>query len=94
MSRLFLFALLPSAVALAPPVAYRSPPLIHRRAPPPAAAAITPMLAPLAGVAVLTSVVVIHELGHFSVARAQGIRVSEFSIGFGPKLWSRAATAP
>ena len=52
------------------------------------------MLAPLAGVAVLTSVVVIHELGHFSVARAQGIRVSEFSIGFGPKLWSRAATAP
>lgn len=30
----------------------------------------------------------IHELGHFSVAKAFGIRVKEFAIGFGPVLGS------
>lgn len=29
-----------------------------------------------------------HELGHFLVARACGMRVEKFSLGFGPKLWS------
>jgi regulator of sigma E protease len=33
--------------------------------------------------------VVIHELGHFLVARLFGMRVERFSIGFGPVLWSR-----
>ena len=53
------------------------------RAPPPSA------LGPssLAGLATLTGVIVIHELGHFSVARAQGIRVNSFNVGFGPKVW-------
>lgn len=32
--------------------------------------------------------VLIHEWGHFIVARKSGIRVDEFSIGFGPKLFS------
>lgn len=31
--------------------------------------------------------VLIHEWGHFIVARKSGIRVEEFSIGFGPKLF-------
>lgn len=31
--------------------------------------------------------VFVHELGHFLVARLCGVRVSEFSIGFGKKLW-------
>jgi regulator of sigma E protease len=35
---------------------------------------------------VLTIVVFFHELGHFLVARACGIRVLTFSIGFGPEL--------
>jgi regulator of sigma E protease len=35
---------------------------------------------------VLTIVVFIHELGHFLAARACGIDVSAFSIGFGPEL--------
>lgn len=33
-------------------------------------------LAPLAGIAVLTGVIVVHEFGHFAAARIQGIRVS------------------
>jgi membrane-associated protease RseP (regulator of RpoE activity) len=35
---------------------------------------------------VLAAAVFIHELGHFSAARLQGIHVSKFSIGFGPAL--------
>jgi regulator of sigma E protease len=31
----------------------------------------------------------IHELGHFLVARLFKVRVTTFSLGFGPKLWSR-----
>lgn len=31
--------------------------------------------------------VLVHEWGHFIVARKMGIRVDEFSIGFGPKLF-------
>lgn len=38
-------------------------------------------------VAVL-SVVLIHESGHFFTAKAFGIKVEEFFVGFGPRLWS------
>src|ERR1041385_6199757 len=31
--------------------------------------------------------VLVHEWGHFMVARAFGVRVETFSIGFGPRLW-------
>ncbi|RAU22568.1 RIP metalloprotease RseP [Paramagnetospirillum kuznetsovii] len=37
--------------------------------------------------AILTVVVFIHEMGHFLVARWNGIRVDVFSIGFGPEIW-------
>ena len=33
-------------------------------------------------------VILIHEWGHFFIARRSGIRVEVFSIGFGPKLFS------
>src|SRR2546429_5794555 len=36
---------------------------------------------------VLTPVVFFHELGHFLVARACGVKVLVFSIGFGPELF-------
>lgn len=36
---------------------------------------------------VLGGMVVIHEFGHFIVARFFGIRVETFSVGFGPRLW-------
>jgi regulator of sigma E protease len=38
---------------------------------------------------VLVSVVTIHEGGHFLVGKLSGIKVEEFSVGFGPKLYSR-----
>lgn len=34
-------------------------------------------------------VVLLHELGHFTVAKAVGIKVNEFSIGMGPKLFQK-----
>ncbi len=40
----------------------------------------------LAAVIVLGPVIVIHELGHFLVAKLSGIYVKTFSVGFGPKL--------
>ncbi len=38
---------------------------------------------------VLTFIVTIHELGHFLVARAFGVKVDRFSIGFGKTIVSR-----
>ena len=36
---------------------------------------------------ILFSVIIIfHELGHFTLAKANGIRVDEFSLGLGPTL--------
>ena len=31
----------------------------------------------------------VHELGHFLAARRRGVKVSRFSIGMGPAIWSR-----
>ncbi len=39
-------------------------------------------------IAVLTVIVFIHELGHYSVAKLSGVKVTDFSIGFGPKIAS------
>lgn len=41
----------------------------------------------LAGVVVLGVLVLLHEWGHFIVAKWCGVRVDIFSIGFGPRLW-------
>ena len=38
-------------------------------------------------VVVLGVLIIIHELGHFWVARLSGVGVERFSIGFGPVLW-------
>ena len=38
---------------------------------------------------VLGIMVLVHEWGHFIVAKAFGVRVEIFSIGFGPRLWGR-----
>lgn len=37
-------------------------------------------------IAVLTVVVFFHELGHFLVARWNGVKVNTFAVGFGPEL--------
>ena len=41
----------------------------------------------LSFLAVLTAVIFVHELGHYWVARWNGVRVEVFSIGFGPELY-------
>src|SRR5947207_2810493 len=41
----------------------------------------------LPGIIVFGLVVFIHELGHFLVAKACGVPIDAFSIGFGPKLF-------
>ncbi len=41
----------------------------------------------IAGILGLALLMVVHEAGHLLVARAFGMRVIRFSIGFGPPLW-------
>ncbi|HET6929074.1 MAG TPA: site-2 protease family protein, partial [Candidatus Acidoferrum sp.] len=38
-------------------------------------------------VLVLGVIILVHEWGHFIVARRFGVRVDVFSIGFGPRLF-------
>ena len=38
---------------------------------------------------VLGIMILVHEWGHFVAARAFGVRVDIFSIGFGPRIWGR-----
>lgn len=40
----------------------------------------------LLAILVLSVVVIVHEFGHFIIAKANGVTVVEFSIGFGPRL--------
>ena len=44
-----------------------------------------PMLVVILGVVVM---IFLHELGHFLAAKWGGMKVTEFFIGFGPKIWS------
>lgn len=41
----------------------------------------------LIAILALGILVIIHEAGHFLVARLSGMRVDTFSVGFGPALW-------
>ena len=42
----------------------------------------------LAALLALNLLVMIHEFGHFIVAKMVGVKVNEFAIGMGPKLFS------
>ena len=46
------------------------------------------ILYPLSFLIVLSLVVIVHEFGHFWAARVSGVKVEEFSLGFGKILWS------
>ncbi len=39
-------------------------------------------------VVIFAVIVVVHEWGHFIAAKKMGVKVNEFAIGMGPKLWS------
>ena len=45
---------------------------------------MTGALAIVAAVLAVSLLIVIHEAGHFLAARAAGMRVERFSVGFGP----------
>lgn len=47
------------------------------------------MITAIAAIFVFLLVVLLHELGHFSVAKLVGIKVNEFAIGMGPKIFQR-----
>ncbi len=51
------------------------------------------MLELLAFLVALGVLILVHEYGHFSVARACGVKVLRFSLGFGPVLWRRQRSA-
>ena len=40
-------------------------------------------------IVILSILVFIHELGHFTAARAIGVRVEEFGFGLPPRIWGR-----
>ena len=44
------------------------------------------MLTAIAAIFVFLMVILVHEFGHFAVAKMVGIKVNEFSIGMGPKI--------
>ncbi len=47
------------------------------------------LLTLIAVIFVFGLLVLVHELGHFITAKLTGMRVDEFAIGFGPKIFSR-----
>jgi len=36
----------------------------------------------------LTLVIMLHEFGHYWTAKKSGMKVTEFFVGFGPRIWS------
>ena len=44
------------------------------------------MLTAISAIFIFLMVILVHEFGHFAVAKMVGIRVNEFSIGMGPKI--------
>ena len=40
-------------------------------------------------IAILSVLIITHELGHFVAARTSGIKVEKFSIGFGPVIFRK-----
>lgn len=45
------------------------------------------MLTAVSSIFVFLLVILLHELGHFAAAKAVGIKVNEFSVGMGPKIF-------
>ena len=45
----------------------------------------------IVGLVLFVGLVVVHELGHFWVARRNGVEAEEFGIGFPPRIWAKKA---
>ncbi len=42
----------------------------------------------IAVIAALIVIIMVHELGHFVTAKMSGMKVTEYFLGFGPRIWS------
>ncbi|HEY2429720.1 MAG TPA: M50 family metallopeptidase [Acidimicrobiales bacterium] len=51
-------------------------------------AALGHFLSVVVTIGVIAAVIMLHELGHFTAAKLSGMKVTEFFLGFGPRLWS------
>ena len=51
-----------------------------------AASPLTVLSSPAGSLAILAGIILVHESGHYLAARALGMEVEEFAIGFGPKV--------
>lgn len=47
------------------------------------------LLTTVAAILIFAVLIFIHEFGHFAVAKLTGVRVNEFALGMGPKIFSR-----
>ncbi len=45
------------------------------------------MMAVLIFILILSLLIIVHEFGHFIAARINGVRVEQFSLGFGPRIF-------
>ena len=47
------------------------------------------MIATLIFILILSLLIIVHEFGHFIAARKNGVRVENFSLGFGPQIFKK-----
>jgi len=40
-------------------------------------------------IVIISIIILVHELGHFIVAKLVGVKVEEFGIGYPPRLWGK-----
>ena len=52
---------------------------------------MNPVLTAIIAILVFGFLILIHELGHFITARIFKVTINEFSIGMGPRLFSRTS---
>ncbi len=50
---------------------------------------MTAVLTIISAILIFAVMIFVHELGHFLACRATGVKVREFAIGMGPKLWKK-----
>jgi len=47
------------------------------------------MMATIIFILILSLLIIVHEFGHFIAARKNGVRVEQFSLGFGPQIFKK-----
>ena len=52
------------------------------------------MLLLIVGLILFIGLVVVHEYGHFIMARRNGVEIEEFGIGFPPRIWKKRIHSP